>query len=83
MVNVSGMCLYLKSLNQNHPEMLHKSSGIVGNVLIDPTAKIGADCQIGPNVTIGPGVVVEDGNKILHLNYKKKNTYKKYFQVFV
>lgn len=55
------MCLYLKSLNQNHPEKLHKGPGMVGNVLIDPTAKIGADCQIGPNVTIGPGVVLEDG----------------------
>lgn len=58
---LTGMCLYLKSLNQNHPEKLHKGPGMVGNVLIDPTAKIGADCQIGPNVTIGPGVVLEDG----------------------
>lgn len=36
-------------------------SGIVGNVLMDPTAKIGTGCRIGPNVSIGPGVVIEDG----------------------
>ena len=36
-------------------------AGIVGNVLMDPTAKIGAECRIGPNVSIGPGVVIEDG----------------------
>lgn len=36
-------------------------AGIVGNVLMDPTAKIGKGCRIGPNVSIGPGVVVEDG----------------------
>lgn len=58
---LTGMCLYLKNLNQNFPEKLYKGSEIVGNVLIDPTARIGADCQIGPNVTIGPGVIIEDG----------------------
>lgn len=60
-INVLGMCMYLKSLRQKKPEQLSEGPGIVGNVLIDPTAKIGADCQIGPNVTIGPGVVLEDG----------------------
>lgn len=59
------MCLYLKSLNQNSPEKLHKGPDIVGNVLIDPTARIGSGCQIGPNVTIGPGVVIEDGKLLL------------------
>lgn len=58
---LTGMCLYLKSVHQKNMEKLHKGNGIVGNVLIHPTAKIGSDCQIGPNVTIGPGVVIEDG----------------------
>lgn len=53
--------MYLKSLCQKKPEQLYKGDGIVGNVLIDSTAKIGKDCQIGPNVTIGPGVTIEDG----------------------
>lgn len=55
------MCLYLTSLRQKHPEELHSGDSIVGNVMVDPSAKIGQGCRIGPNVTIGPGVVVEDG----------------------
>ncbi|XP_028908031.1 mannose-1-phosphate guanyltransferase beta isoform X2 [Ornithorhynchus anatinus] len=58
---LTGMCLYLQSLHQKHPERLHSGPGTVGNVLVDPTARIGQNCSIGPNVSIGPGVVVEDG----------------------
>ena len=36
----------------------------MGNVLVDPTAKIGEDCKIGPDVSLGPGCVVEDGVRI-------------------
>ena len=55
------MCLYLASLRQKLPEKLYSGPGIIGNVLVDPTAKIGKDCRIGPNVTIGPGVTIADG----------------------
>jgi mannose-1-phosphate guanylyltransferase len=58
---LTGMCLYLSSLRQKNPKMLHEGNGIVGNVLIDPSAKIGEGCRIGPNVTIGPDVIIEDG----------------------
>lgn len=58
---LTGMCLYLNSLRQLKPEMLHSGPGIVGNVLVHPSAKIGNDCRIGPNVTIGPDVIIEDG----------------------
>ncbi|XP_018567069.1 mannose-1-phosphate guanyltransferase beta-like [Anoplophora glabripennis] len=58
---LTGMCLYLQYLRISAPSKLSKGEGIVGNVLVDPTAKIGANCRIGPNVTIGPGVVIEDG----------------------
>uniref|UniRef100_A0A1B6C4A4 mannose-1-phosphate guanylyltransferase n=2 Tax=Clastoptera arizonana TaxID=38151 RepID=A0A1B6C4A4_9HEMI len=58
---LKGMCLYLTSLRQKSPEQLYNGSGVVGNVLVDATAKIGQGCRIGPNVTIGPGVVIEDG----------------------
>lgn len=58
---LSGMCMYLKSLRRKDPDRLYKGPGVVGNVLVDSTAKIGANCQIGPNVTIGPGAVIEDG----------------------
>ena len=65
----TGMCLYLTSLRQRNPPALYihqqKDGGvettIVGNVLVDPTAKIGNGCRIGPNVTIGPNCVIEDG----------------------
>ncbi|KAL4716253.1 hypothetical protein ACJJTC_004747 [Scirpophaga incertulas] len=57
----AGMCLYLTSLRQKNSNKLYDGAGVVGNVLIDPTAIIGKGCRIGPNVTIGPDVVIEDG----------------------
>lgn len=58
---LKGMSMYLNSLRQKSPEKLYSGPGVIGNVLIDETAKIGKDCRIGPNVTIGPGVVLSDG----------------------
>ncbi|XP_020854824.1 mannose-1-phosphate guanylyltransferase catalytic subunit beta isoform X1 [Phascolarctos cinereus] len=58
---LTGMCLFLQSLRQTQPERLYSGPGIVGNVLVDPSARIGQNCSIGPNVSLGPGVVVEDG----------------------
>ncbi|XP_074054060.1 mannose-1-phosphate guanylyltransferase catalytic subunit beta isoform X1 [Macrotis lagotis] len=58
---LTGMCLFLQSMRQTQPEQLHSGPGIVGNVLVDPSARIGQNCLIGPNVSLGPGVVVEDG----------------------
>lgn len=58
---LTGMCLFLQSLRQQQPEQLHSGPGFVGNVLVDPSARIGQNCRIGPNVSLGPGVVVEDG----------------------
>lgn len=59
-----GLGLYLDSLRQKHPNQLYNGEAAQGNVLIDPTAKIGKHCLIGPNVTIGANVVVEDGARI-------------------
>lgn len=64
---LSGTCLYLSSLAKNNPKALVSSSEPYvygGNVLVDPTAKIGKNCRIGPNVTIGPGCVVGDGVRL-------------------
>ncbi|XP_011303559.1 mannose-1-phosphate guanyltransferase beta [Fopius arisanus] len=58
---LKGMCLYLASLRQKSPEKLYLNDGVIGNVLVDPTAVIGNNCRIGPNVIIGPGVVLADG----------------------
>lgn len=64
---LTGMCLYLNSLRQRNSAKLYSSDSdrtIVGNVLVDPTAKIGTGCRIGPNVTIGPNCIIEDGKFI-------------------
>ena len=64
---LTGTCLYLSSLTKNRSDLLTPSSTPYvygGNVMIDPTAKIGKNCKIGPNVTIGPGVVVGDGVRL-------------------
>lgn len=58
---LTGLTLYLNYVRHKHPERLAKEHGIVGNVLLDPTAKIGERCRIGPNVVIGPRVIVQDG----------------------
>jgi mannose-1-phosphate guanylyltransferase len=58
----------LSSVSKRQPALLttekQASYVHVGNVLVDPTAKVGADCKIGPNVTIGPGVVIGDGVRL-------------------
>ncbi|KAL9960345.1 hypothetical protein ACROYT_G033792 [Oculina patagonica] len=56
-----GMGLFLRHMREKHPELLHEGTGVIGNVLVDPTAKIGEGCRIGPNVVIGPGAVIQDG----------------------
>lgn len=58
---LTGMCLYLNSLKQKSPQVLYQGHGVVGNVLVDPSAKIGVGCRIGPNVVVGPDVTIEDG----------------------
>ncbi|KIV83904.1 mannose-1-phosphate guanyltransferase [Exophiala sideris] len=64
---LAGTCLYLASLQKNSPKSLVSPSEPYvygGNVLVDPTAKIGKSCRIGPNVTIGPGCVIGDGVRL-------------------
>ncbi|MCJ1263693.1 mannose-1-phosphate guanyltransferase [Lobaria immixta] len=64
---LSGTCLYLSSLTKKGSKKLTSPSNSYvygGNVLIDPTAKIGKNCRIGPNVTIGPNVVIGDGVRL-------------------
>ncbi|KAL9603325.1 MAG: hypothetical protein Q9179_002238 [Wetmoreana sp. 5 TL-2023] len=64
---LSGTCLYLSSLTKKGSKQLTPPSTKYvygGNVLVDPSAKIGKNCRIGPNVTIGPNVVVGDGVRL-------------------
>lgn len=64
---LSGTCLYLSSLTKKGSKLLTPASEPFvngGNVMIDPSAKIGQNCKIGPNVTIGPNVVIGDGVRL-------------------
>lgn len=61
---LEGLSLYLASLRQKDSKLLYEGPGVVGNVLVDPSARIGEGCRIGPDVTIGPDVVIEDGTCI-------------------
>ncbi|MCJ1355530.1 MAG: mannose-1-phosphate guanyltransferase [Icmadophila ericetorum] len=64
---LTGTCLYLSSLSKKGSKKLtsHSEPFVYGgNVLVDPTARIGKNCRIGPNVTIGPNVVVGDGVRL-------------------
>lgn len=74
---LTGMCLYLEFLRQSQKSKECKNSSqkkqtssltkladgpcIVGDVIVDQSAKIGNNCRIGPNVTVGPNVIIEDG----------------------
>lgn len=64
---LTGTCLYLASLTKRKSKLLTSNTESFvhgGNVLVDPSAKIGKNCKIGPNVTIGPDVVVGDGVRL-------------------
>ncbi|KAI1337031.1 mannose-1-phosphate guanylyltransferase [Xylariaceae sp. FL0016] len=64
---LTGTCLYLSSLTKKNSKLLASTSEPYvygGNVMIDPSAKIGKNCRIGPNVVIGKGVVIGDGVRL-------------------
>ncbi|KAL3229579.1 hypothetical protein RNJ44_01715 [Nakaseomyces bracarensis] len=61
---LSGTVLYLNSVSKKNPEKLTKGDNIVGNVMIDPSAKIAASAKVGPDVVIGPNVVIGEGARI-------------------
>ncbi|PVU87631.1 hypothetical protein BB560_004974 [Smittium megazygosporum] len=67
---LSGSALYLSYIAKSQPQLLASPADYDfvhgGNVLVHPSAKIGANCKIGPNVTIGPNVVVGDGVRLSH-----------------
>jgi mannose-1-phosphate guanylyltransferase len=64
---LTGTCLYLSSLTKKNSKLLVSPSESYvygGNVMIDPSVKIGKNCRIGPNVVIGKGVVIGDGVRL-------------------
>lgn len=75
---LKGMCLFLNWTNKTNNQHLAKGEGIIGNVLIDSTAKIGKGCQIGPDVCIGPNVIIDDGVLIRRCTVLKGSKLKSY-----
>jgi len=61
---LTGTRLYLSQKEETSSNCLKKGKGIIGNVMIHETSRIGNDCLIGPNVVIGPNVIVEDGVRL-------------------
>merc|ERR1712117_648014 len=57
---LTGMCLYLNSLKEKKSTELATGPGIVGNVIMDPSVKIGANCSIGWNCNVGKWVRMEN-----------------------
>jgi mannose-1-phosphate guanylyltransferase len=49
---LSGTCLYLNDVRPEVPKFIRGNADIIGNVLIDPSVKIGKGCRIGPHVTV-------------------------------
>jgi len=61
---LAGLSKYLTSQQQKNPQVLSQGTGIVGPVIIHPSAKIGPDCLIGPYVSIGPNCIIEAGVRL-------------------
>lgn len=61
---MAGMHLHLDSLRIHKSHMLVSGPHVVGNVLVDPSAKIGQGCLIGPDVSIGANCVIGDGVRL-------------------
>ena len=61
---LTGNRLYLNFLRSKSPELLASGANIIGNVLIDPEAKVSPNATIGPNVSIGKGCVIESGVRL-------------------
>ncbi|GLC44512.1 hypothetical protein PLESTB_000065300 [Pleodorina starrii] len=63
---LKGLHLYLDSMAIRQSSALAHGPGISGNVLVDPTAKIGEGCLIGPDVSISAGCVIGNGVRLSH-----------------
>jgi len=61
---ITGLRLYLDSLKKHSSPKLASGPHIVGNVIVDESAKIGEGCLIGPDVAIGSGCVIESGVRL-------------------
>lgn len=61
---LKGLHLHLDSLAIHNVDRLASGPQYIGNVLVDPTAKLGEGCLIGPDVSIGAGCIIEEGVRL-------------------
>lgn len=61
---LKGLHLHLDSQRIHRPSILATGPGIRGNVLVDPSAKIGLDCLIGPDVSISANCNIGNGVRL-------------------
>lgn len=61
---LKGLHLHLDSQRIHKSHTLAKGPEYSGNVLVDPTAKIGTGCLIGPDVSVGAGCVIGNGVRL-------------------
>lgn len=73
-----GTEMILTYYKKNKPEMLAQGANIVGNVLLDKSAKISPSAVIGPNVCIGENCVVEDGVRLQNVVMLKGSKIKQF-----
>eukprot|EP00871_Galdieria_phlegrea_P003532 jgi/Galph1/417/GphlegSOOS_G5151.1 len=62
---LTGMCLFLNNMKNKESQYLQYGPEFIGNVLVDPSAKIGSNCRLGPDVVIGKDCTVEDGVRLI------------------
>ncbi len=62
---LTGMCMHLASMRKRDAGALAAGPHIVGDVLVHPSATIGAGCKLGPNVVVGPDCVIEAGARVV------------------
>lgn len=59
-----GQTLHLAFVRRTAPDTLTSGDFVRDNVLVHPTAKIGAGAVLGPDVVVGAGAVVEAGARV-------------------
>lgn len=61
---LTGTSLYLTSIRSKQSALLSTEDYANGNIIVDPSSKVGTNCKIGPNVVIGPNVTIGNGVRL-------------------
>ena len=61
---LKGSELFLEHLRRTKPHLLATGEGILGNVLVHPSAKVHPDSLLGPDVCVGENCVVAAGARL-------------------